>query len=129
MTDVEQRWACLPCSDAAGVTNDPARHVTHPIGSQCPRSRSTKPSLIQQLRESSALWRSGTDSDLYRRAADALETAEAELGRVREEKANDPLIGLRSAKYLNGECLVNGCQWLNAGTHHQCESDESARNV
>lgn len=50
------RYACLPCSQAAGVVNDPMRHVTHPIGELCPAS-STPPSdlpargvLVEQLR-------------------------------------------------------------------------------
>ena len=32
------QWACLACSEAAGVVNDPARHVLHAFNETCPRA-------------------------------------------------------------------------------------------
>jgi hypothetical protein len=35
-----QRWACLPCSQRAGVaTSDPARHISHAVGESCPSAK------------------------------------------------------------------------------------------
>jgi hypothetical protein len=34
------RWACLECSDAAGVTDVASMHITHAFGESCPRVQS-----------------------------------------------------------------------------------------
>lgn len=36
-----ERWACLTCSEAAGVTLDSTKHITHAIGEVCPRKISS----------------------------------------------------------------------------------------
>lgn len=33
-----RRWVCLRCSEAAGVADDPARHISHAEGEACPRA-------------------------------------------------------------------------------------------
>jgi hypothetical protein len=38
----EGRWACLPCSERAGVAHDACRAITHAIGEQCPLAHHTE---------------------------------------------------------------------------------------
>jgi hypothetical protein len=32
----QEKYACLRCSEAAGVANDPVKAITHPLGQRCP---------------------------------------------------------------------------------------------
>lgn len=86
-----QHW--LPTAAAVNALPEPLRHYIHGLETRCDPAGDTRELTI---------------------ARDTIRALEAQLAAREQEQANDPLKDLRAAKYLNGVCGADGCQWLRA---------------